>query len=101
MPTKIVKTGKHEGVQVPLRFNVPVNMPSKYATNLLVQSSEHEIIIYFFEAQPPIIFGDSEEDNIEEFKKIGIRADCVAKITVAKERFANFVNALNAFAENS
>ncbi len=69
-------------IELPLHFNMPVNMPSVYATNMLIQASEHEIVISFFEAQPPVVSPD-DENRLENLKKVGIRADCVARVTVA------------------
>jgi hypothetical protein len=85
-------------IDIPLHFNIPIEMPSVYATNMLVQSGEHEVIISFFEAQVPV-FVEEDEDNIETLKKVGIRADCVAKVTIAKDRFEGFANAIKGFAD--
>jgi hypothetical protein len=84
-------------VQVPLRFNVPDNMPSVYATNLLVQATEQEVVISFFEAQPPLLMTDDVEENLEILKKVGIKADCVARVTISPARFEGFVQVLADF----
>ncbi len=89
---KLVKIA--ENFQLPLHFNIPVGMPSKYATNVLIQVGEDEVIISFFEAQPPIIMNDSPE-VVEMLKKTGIRADCVAKVVVPKNKFINFSKAFS------
>lgn len=93
--TKKIQQGKQEkqSINTSLHFNLPVEMPSVYATNLLVQAFEYEVILSFFEAQPPIFTGTPEE-NLEELERVGMRADCVARITIAKDRFENFVKAM-------
>jgi hypothetical protein len=94
MATKNKKpTAKVAGVEIPLQFNLPIDMPSVYATNMLVQASDQEIILSFFEAQPPFMTEDTQE-NIELLKSVGIRADCVAKVIISSARFEGFVQVL-------
>ena len=88
-----------EGVQVPLHFNLPIDKPSVYATNLILQVSEYEVIISFYEAQPPIIYGENAETNLATLQKAGIRGDCVAKVIVAKQRFQGFAEVINKLAD--
>jgi len=97
MPDKQEQNKTKAIVTIPLHFNLPIDKPSVYATNMLIQMSEYEIVISFYEAQPPIF--TEKDDNIEMLKNVGIRADCVAKVTVAKERFKSFVAVMNNFAE--
>lgn len=69
-------------------------MPSVYATNLVIQPGEFEVIVSFFEIQPPLFFGSDQKANLDALKKTGVRADCVARITIAKDRFEGFANAM-------
>lgn len=85
-------------MQIPLHFNFPIDMPSVYATNLLVQATDHEVVISFYEAQPPVII-EGDEESIELLKKAGVRADCVARVTVSRARFSGFAEVLKGFAE--
>ncbi len=87
-----------ESVQMPLHFNMPVGMPSRYATNVLLQAGSDEVIISFFEAQPPLVMTDDPQ-AIEMLKKTGIRADCVSKIVVPKSKFLGFSQAIAEMAE--
>ena len=73
-------------------------MPSVYATNILVQPGEFEVVISFFEIQPPLFPGNDPDANLALLKKTGVRADCVARITVIKERFEGFANAMKKMA---
>ena len=89
---------KDEGVQIPLHFNFPIGMPSVYATNVVVQKSEQEVIINFFELQLP--FADqSNTDEMEMLKRVGLRADIVSKVTVSAKRFKEFARVFNSVAE--
>src|SRR6266511_1940735 len=79
-------------VEVPIEWYVPESLVSRYATNMIVQHSEHEFILSFFDTPPPLIFGESRLEELQKIKSI--RATCVAQIIVAKERMSGFVNAM-------
>lgn len=98
MSKKIDVTIDEDSIQIPIHFNMPVGMPSVYATNMIIQASEHEVIISFFEAQPPL-FSDDDTNNIEVLQKVGIRADCVAKVTIAKNRISGFAKIIKNIAD--
>ena len=84
---------KQEKADISINFNLPIEMSSVYATNMLVQAGEDEVTLSFFEAQPPLLQGTPEE-NLAILKAQGVRADCVARVTISKNRFGNFVNAM-------
>lgn len=79
--------------KIPIHFNNPVDKASVYATNIIIQPGEYEMVLTFFEVQPPLLLG-SQEENIALLRSAGVRADCVAKITVSKERFEGFADAM-------
>ncbi len=83
--------GKH----VPIDWFVPDEVTTKYATNLVVQHTDHDFTILFFEAQPPIIVGSTDErqKTLESVKSI--RAHCVARIVITPARMEEFVRVLN------
>lgn len=81
-----------ENDQVPIKFNLPVEMPSVYSTNIVVQTLEHEVLISFYEIQPPLLIGGTPEQNLAFIKKTGLRADCVSRITIAKGRLETFAD---------
>jgi hypothetical protein len=81
-----------EGENVPLLFNIPIGLSSRYAHHLLVQTTENETILSFFEVMPPLVSGTLED--IKEKLKGGVRADCVARVTIARSRFPDFVKAM-------
>jgi hypothetical protein len=81
--------------EVSLRFHVPVGLSSRYAHHMVVQSTENEVTLSFFELKPPIIIGPPEA--IQEAIREGITAECVARVIVAKARYHDFVKALSEF----
>lgn len=84
--------------QISINFNAPIEMPSVYATNVVIQPGEYEVVISFFEVQPPMFTSQDEKENLAILKKVGVRADCVARVTIAKDRFEGFANAMKQIA---
>lgn len=89
---------KPEDEVVPILFNIPVGMASRYAHHMLVQAGEHEVTISFFEMYPPLAIDSATQ--LSEAKK-GVRADCIARVAIAKGRYPEFVKALNRVLEKS
>jgi hypothetical protein len=83
-----------EGRKLPIEWYFPGDITSRYATNLVVQSTEHEFTISFFEIRQPILLGDPEDRKAQLEQIKSIRAECVARIIVAGERMAEFVDVL-------
>jgi len=82
-----------ESLELPIEWYLPDSIVSRYATNMVVQRAEHEFIISFFEVKPPLILGEISATNARE--KIGsVRAECIARVVIAKERMPKFVEAL-------
>jgi len=83
-------------IQVPLVYHIPEDMPYRYATNLVVQHTEHEFILSFFRASPPFLLGSPEELKEQLAGLESIRADCIARVIVATSKMPEFVEALQA-----
>jgi len=49
---------------LPIKWQIPEDLISRYATNLVVQHTEHEFTISFFEAEPPILLGTPEDSTL-------------------------------------
>jgi hypothetical protein len=79
-------------IDIPIEWYIPESLMSRYATNMIVQNSEHEYIISFFDMRPPIIIGVPPKEVLEHLKSI--RATCVAQLIVAKDRMPGFVEAM-------
>lgn len=77
--------------KVPLHFVIPVGMTSRYAHHMIVQASDFEVTISFFELKAPPALGGVEIQR--EVLKQGVTAECVARVTIAKARYADFIKA--------
>jgi len=75
---------------VPLEFHVPDGLITPFATNMLVQSMEHELKVMFFEAKPVIRLRDT--DPLPE----KVRVDYVAGVIISAERLQKFIDAMQA-----
>lgn len=84
------KSGKF----VPIEWFVPDDIVTRYVTNMVVQTSDHEFTILFFEAQPPIIVGPTDKKQKELESVASVRARCVARIAIAPARMEEFVRVL-------
>ena len=79
---------------LPIEWHFPRDIVSRYATNMVVQHTEHEFIISFFEAYPPVLLGDAEEKKAALKQIESVPAICVARVIVAPERLAEFIQVL-------
>jgi len=81
-------------ILLPIEWHVPDDLVTRYANNLLIQHTEHEFILSFFEILPPLAVG-SPEEQAAQLQAIGaVRAECVARVVVSSDRIASFVEAL-------
>ena len=96
MSKGVVLTDEHqaEGRMVPIKWHIPASTVTRYATNFVVQHTEREFIISFFETWPPIILGTPEEKMAELLKIESATAECVARIVVAAERMPDLIRIL-------
>ncbi len=85
---------KDQGIPIPIEWCYPDNLLSVYATTMIVQHTEHEFILSFFEARPPIILGSPEEQKEQALRLVSVKADCVARVIVSIARMPNFVQIL-------
>ena len=70
-------------------WEFPEDLVSGYATNILVQASDQEFYLSFFEAMPPIILSPEDAQNLE-----GVRAECIARIIISPDRMVKFVEVM-------
>lgn len=86
---------KHKGnepLAIPIKWHFPKGLISRYASNMLVQFTENECNLSFFEIKPPLLLGDL--DKAKATLK-SIKAECVARIVVSTGRIPEFLKALN------
>ena len=79
--------------QILVEWHIPEGIVSKYATNMVVQHSDQEFILSFFELLPPMIFGTPQD--LEKLDNMSaVRAECIARVIVSAERMPKFIQAL-------
>jgi hypothetical protein len=95
MATKRSPKQKIQERAVPMEWDFPEDVGSAYATNMLVQATEQEFFVSFFETRPPVIL---KPEDIETIKSL--RAECVARIIISPDRMAEFVKVLKQQLDN-
>jgi hypothetical protein len=78
-------------LRIPLEWCVPEELPTHYATNLVIQYTEHEFFITFFELVPPIMLGKTPEE-IEQIESV--RARALTRVAVAPDRLEEFIRVM-------
>ena len=81
-------TSSFQGVAIPIKWNIPDDMITRFASNMLVQVIENEFKISFFEIKPFIQLDPSQPAPKE------VQADCVASVIVTIDRLPKFIKAL-------
>jgi hypothetical protein len=92
---------KHDDVSpdampVKVNFRILGRMPSVYAHHMSIQPGESEVVLSFFEVIPPPIF-PPDETALKQLSEAGVVAECVARVTIANNRFSNFVKAFQQY----
>ena len=83
-----------EVVDLKIDWNVPEDVITRFATNLVTQTIDNEFKLTFFEIKPEIVF-DEEEQQKKMIEKGTVRADCIASIIVTADRMPRFLKVLN------
>jgi len=78
-------------IRIPLEWYVPEELPTHYATNLVIQHTEQEFFITFFELVPPITLGKTPEE-IEQVESI--RARALTRVAISSGRLESFIRAM-------
>lgn len=83
-----------ESLKLPLEWYFPEDIKTGYASNFIVQHTDKEFYLSFFDTPPPIILG-SPKQRQEQVKKIeSVRAQAVARIVIAAERMPQLMEIL-------
>ncbi|MEX0713439.1 MAG: hypothetical protein WD278_13875 [Pirellulales bacterium] len=85
---------KAESLQIPIDHRVPES-PAPYANHMVVQRGQHEVLISFFQIQPPILLEKTIEEKRQVLEGLGsIPAICVARVAVSDEMMPAIITAL-------
>lgn len=79
---------------VKVRLDPPTGLPTLYATNFVVQHTNHEFILTVYEARPPAFLGTSEERQAQLAKLEEVNAEPLARIVIAATRMPEFVSVI-------
>lgn len=81
-------------ISIPVEYVVSNELKTIYTTDLIVQHSNSEFVLLFFETRPPVLLG-SQEDVEKSLANIGVlKSECIARIVVAPNRMPIFIQAL-------
>lgn len=83
---KVVK--KKEKIAIPIKWHVPENTITRYATNMIAQVLENEVKLSFFELSPDIRL-DPKEPHQKE-----VQANCVASVIVSVTKLPQIIDVL-------
>jgi hypothetical protein len=81
-------------LKVKVNFRIGGRMPSVYAHHMLVQPGENEVILSFYELILPPFAGQPSDEQLKAIEENGLVADCVARVTIAKNKFPGFAAAM-------
>lgn len=89
-----------KGVMLPIEWQHPEGIVSRYANNIVVQHTEHEFILSFFELKPPLLAGSPEEQAAKLEALGAVQAECVARIIISPSRIQDLIEVLQRNYEN-
>ncbi len=80
-------------ISIPINYKYSRNVPLSYVNQVMVQGSQHEMVISFFESVLNLERTD-EPDLMRKFAETGIDAECVARIVVSRSFYPALVETL-------
>lgn len=87
---------EHEEIALPLEWYVPEDITSRYANNFVIQHTQHEFVISFFETIPPLLLGSPEQIQATLEVMDSVRTRCVGRIILSPDRMEAFISAMQA-----
>ncbi len=77
-----------QDVTVPVKWNVPEYIITRFASNMVVQVLEDAFRISFFDIRPDIRLDENQKPPEE------IQADCVASVVITANKLPSFIKVL-------
>ncbi len=82
-------------MSMPVRLQMSHFVPSVYAHHMAIQVTLDAVLMTFYEVIPPVFSKVPPTDEVvEELRKTGITAECVARITVPYASFREFARVI-------
>lgn len=82
---------KRVEVSKPLKWEVPEDLPVVWVNNFVVQHTQHEFILTFFQVTPPILIKPTPED-LEAVESVPARA--IARIALTPRAMAQLLDVI-------
>ena len=79
-----------ESMQLDIDFHFGSEIQAIPANQLAAMQDAHTVRLAFFDIRPPLLFGSSEQKEMEIRKIKSIRANCVAEIVIPLTNFPEF-----------
>ncbi len=90
-----------DGIEIPIQWGDPGESPFIYPTNLVVQHTPEEFLIYFYAIEPPLLFGENEEAKRKQLLQLKtVQAKPLVKVIVTPGRMAEFVKIMTENLDN-
>ena len=83
-----------ESISLPIKRIIDGVKPIA-SNHFVIQRTEHEYILYFFDVQAPLFVGTQEENRKYAETLDYVEAHCLAKIVIADGRMGDFVELIN------
>lgn len=80
--------------QIPIDWFVSQEIKTRYANNVIIQHSNNEFVLSFFEVLPPLLIGSHEEVQAQLAQMRSAHAECVARIVMNPQQVKNLARAL-------
>jgi hypothetical protein len=79
---------------VPVIWEVPAGVPTHYSTNLVVQHTDEDFTITFWDVRPPVLIGTREEKRkqVEALKEI--RPTALVRIILSPSKMREFTQVM-------
>jgi hypothetical protein len=95
-----VKISPQEEVDVPIRFQMTKFIPSVVAQHVTIQGTTGNVLVSFYEANPPVMFNPTPE-SLEALQEDGIIVECVARISIPTALFPGIADVFSQIAEQA
>lgn len=80
-------------ITLPIEWDIS-NVHSEYATNFVVQHTQNEFFLYFFEVVPPLVVG-TEEETFAQLQQIDkVSATCKTRIVLHPDKIPEIIAVL-------
>jgi len=83
-----------EESRLPIEWTSMGDVDSRYSNNMIIQHTDNEFIISFFEVMPPLIVRDPDMKGKKVDEPSHATASCVARIIVNPDKVKSLIDAL-------